>query len=540
MDRNQSKEPPINQRLSNKFIYYMGLAERCITYCALQPPFTALSLFFNTISNENNNNWSKLRREDYNANLTSIFYIACELGAFVQGSFVDFNTKHVYNISKLLLALTTIPFVFGDIRLMEISRFLQGLFGEVSHVIVMWTAYEIALPRHREMFIRIFYVCNFAFGIFFNYLSLYDDGGRVFWRAMFLLPSAMMVGTILLDYTVCRNINTFTFYLRNYGVDKTIEIVSTYYDDTTARHLTNKFNTLFEVQGNERSFEGINQDRLELQGSQNPNSEARGDLSSPRKILITVPTTARSEPKKVDYCRGPRKFIEAISNFKVETFHVFVIAACAMLSMLESFSQFGVLYGSKDLRDLEAVELSKKYVFWSSVIGMVAALAITVFKLNERRKLAMMISHGTVVCCFLAVNLSYFLEDLRLARIAILPTGGLVAAIYSTLYIYGNDVCPPEVVAIVGLTKRVVAGVLGYVIPKVVRFETLGFRGVARRMLFFSFIAIFSHFGLWFLMIETNSVPKEKIYRIMRGKGRFGDDEIISREEFVLTEGNAF
>ena len=519
---NQRKDPPANQRLSNKSIYYMGLVERCITYAALQPPFMALTMFFNTISNEKNNNWSKEKREDYNALLTAIFYISCGLGAFIQGSFVDFNTKHVYNISKLLLALTAIPFVFGDIYVMEFSRFLQGMFGEICHVIVMWTSYQIALPRHREVFISSFYVCNLGITVLYSFLSLYDDGGTVYWRLMFLAPSAILVATIVLDYTVCKNINTFTYYLRNFGVDRTVEIVSTYYDDTTARYLTNRFNNLFELQGEKRTLEGVEGERLELQASQNAGE--RGDNTG-------NDYQNGDQQKKIDYWRGPRKFIQAVKDFKVETFHVFIIAACAMLSMLESFGQFAVLYGAKDLRDLEAVKLTKEYVFWSYFLGTAVALAIAVFKLNTRRKLAMLVSHGIVVTCFLSVNLAYFLEDLRIARVAILPAEGLHAGIYATLYIYGNDVCPPEVVAIVGLTKRVTAGLLGYVIPKVVHFETLHFQGLARRMLWFSAIAIGSHIALWLVMIETHSVSKENVYRMMRGK-RLRKD----REETTLDE----
>lgn len=463
------------QALSSAFLYYTFLTERCLTYCAIDTSFLILNVYYPTISNENNRNWNKVLREERIGTLTSIFYLGCVIGALISGMFVSLNTKHVYSFFKVALGFSMIPFVIGDYSWMIISRFLQGLFGEVSHVIIMWSVYEITLSEHKAMIYPMLYSsCGFS-GLVYTQLSLYDDGGSVFWKWVFFSPVVLLWATVVLDYTVVRHVNTFTYLLKQKGEIETYNTIVNYYDDDTAKLLIKKYQRNFELE-----------DSIYVDDSES----------------IFGPII---------------NFFKAVKKFRFEAFHIIMVASCGLLGYSEAYTEFSVYIGAKSMKDKVEVKKAQKSVIIYSIGKIFITIFVACFKLIKFRKVSMLICHGICQLSLILICYGYFTENLFFARLGVIIATIFGVVIFSIIYLYANDICPPSIFAVTGFTKRIMGGIFGVVFPWILKFETNSFYEIGVRLLGFLVVGLIGFFTLWIWMYESFGLSKTMVYERLRG-----------------------
>lgn len=479
------------QNLSNKIPYYASLFEKCLTYFSIQTSFLILNYFYPTITNKNNRNWNEEEREEKIGTLTSSFYIGCIIGALISGIFIGFNTKTIYNVFKFLLALTMIPFVLWDYKIMIISRFLQGVIGEVVHVTLMWSVYEIALPKHKTFIYPMLYVSAGLCGLIYSKVSEYDNGDDKFWKIAFLSPVVLLCLSIVLDYVFATRVNTFTYLLKKKGKEFTFNQIRSYYDDVTSKYLIRKYDLEFELQ----IFDEDNQEN--------------------ESIFYPL-----------------KRFFKAVVKFRQEVFHLFICSVSVMLCYSEAYSEFSLYFGSKSMENLEEVEASKETVIIYSIGQIIVLFLVGLTGVLKKRKTVVIVSLVSGQIALGVISFGYFTHQLKYARIGVIlgSIGGSI--IYPTIYLYANDVCPPSVFAITGLTKRLMGSVFGFVFPWYLKFETSSYEEIGYKLLIFIGIGIIGVIVISIIMFESSGMKKSQIYESLRGiEGTEGEgEELIGKK----------
>jgi hypothetical protein len=74
------------------------------------------------------------------------------------------------------------------------------------------------------------------FVLIMNFISLYDDGGKLNWKLVVSVPLVpLLLGVVLLN-TLGRKVNDVGFLVEKYGITKTEKQIKKYYSEKLAFH----------------------------------------------------------------------------------------------------------------------------------------------------------------------------------------------------------------------------------------------------------------------------------------------------------------
>ena len=198
-------------------------------------PWIFLNIAFPSIKNENNMNLDDDEAAVYLSVVTSAFFYGGILGALLIKIVAVKNPKIVWRCSVLGFSLINILFQFESLPLMAICRFFQGMFGRGVIISTYWWMYEAALPKHRARFVSIPLLCYSVLNIAVYLISFLDDGGRIFWRALAIVPTILGIILFFIDTVVTRKHESIAFSIRSNGYEKTLQIYSKTFDPVTAK-----------------------------------------------------------------------------------------------------------------------------------------------------------------------------------------------------------------------------------------------------------------------------------------------------------------
>lgn len=204
--RNQSST------LKNPTQYYTLFIDSLISYLIFCIPYHQIPSFFLTISNEKNLDLNKQQRTKYESRMTSALFFGSILGTLLTSYLTKFNTKYLLNSIKLLLFLVHLSGIFCEnMNILVFLRFLMGILGDILAVTIKWASYEICLPEHKVNFLNFLYLVSSFAHLFHYFTAFFDDGGRSYWKIVFLLPCFLALLSLLIHLIIIKRINTITF-----------------------------------------------------------------------------------------------------------------------------------------------------------------------------------------------------------------------------------------------------------------------------------------------------------------------------------------
>jgi hypothetical protein len=123
--------------MKKKFLYYVYILEKNISLAVYDQFLMIINFFFDTMANSQNYNFEETEKEKILAFLTSLIFYGSACGAVLSIFLTRFNPKHLHNINKVCFIISFLPFFMPkpSLFLLYISRFAQGVFFEVGHVL---------------------------------------------------------------------------------------------------------------------------------------------------------------------------------------------------------------------------------------------------------------------------------------------------------------------------------------------------------------------------------------------------------------------
>ena len=482
-----------------------------------------MNSFIDTISNSQNHNWIQEDRETNLGLLTSAFYLGSALGSLFVGLFTTFNTRHLYAVLRILTGLSLLPIVFGSLPWMVFGRFFLGFFFDAGMEVSLWSMHQILLPRHKDSVLTLYYFMASIGYLFWNTAAVFDDGGPVYWRVCFLAHVVLFLLTALGSLMFIPHINSLTYLMLSEETEEgVVEIISHYYERETALFLIKKYKEEFEqllkIDEIETELENIvvseasgqDDQQKKAQNGENSNKEEhnqkRGKLGD-----------QSNRKRRNGAINSFETFFRDLRVYNKEAVHIIIFSITSMLCFHESLYEYSIYYGAKELNEVEAVTETKKYLIASSFTKMVTCFVVGFWALTRYRRLALLLSHSATLVCLALIGLAFYMENLKLSRmiVAIFPIG--TVGLYTTNFIYANDICPPSLFALNHFLVRGVPMLFGIVLlPYYLKFEELSYQEVAWRIFGLVGVGLVSLAWLFFYMVESSEVSRVQVYRYFR------------------------
>lgn len=204
-------------------------------------PFFIMGIVYDSIKNENNLDLDPEQSAKFLSLVSSAFFFGLMGAPFFIPYCSKTDTKKTQRILVFIFAIVNLLFIYPNMYVMALGRFLQGLVGRLLHVTNLWWIRQIALPKHRNVSQSFPLIAYSTTGVLFYFLSFLDDGGQFFWRLIVVIPTIVMLSNLVVDLIMVKNLNSFTFLLQNSGYDTTLEKMKLIYEEETAKQLTMEF-----------------------------------------------------------------------------------------------------------------------------------------------------------------------------------------------------------------------------------------------------------------------------------------------------------
>ena len=344
----RSKSPKeSNLQVKNKWIYYGAIFDRYISIVLGNMMTFSFTVFLDSMSNANNHNWTPAERQSYLGYLTSSLYLGSAIGSLCVGFLTRFNTRYLYVVLRALMGFSILPYVFGDIKMMIIGRFLIGFTFDAAMEVSVWSLHQILLPKDKERFLTLLYL-NFSIGFFLRTLAAnLDNGGFWYWRMYYLVNGILIMVWSLLSLFLIPYVNSLSFLMDCKGEEETLIIIGNYYEQDTAQFLVDQYKKDFyeiaEVStektsrelngGSEGQRELIEEDYTPLNQPQQQNTNARQATRNS--------TTERTEMVKRE-TNSLKVFFRDLKLYHKEVLHIIIFSITSMLSFNETMAEFSL------------------------------------------------------------------------------------------------------------------------------------------------------------------------------------------------------
>lgn len=456
--------------VKDKLQYSIALLVRILAYCPASMPYFLFSITYSSIVNSRNLNLEGESLNSFLAYGTSSYYVGITFGYFVSGLFGNFDTKKVQRTAMFLLMCAYILNMSSNIYIFVLSRFLQGLIGKSVDSVSFGWVYEISLPKQRQKFMNMFLVAYACTSILLTFFAVFDNGGVLFWRIIYGVPVFMLFVLLILDFFFVKDLTSVRFSLKKKGFEETLKMLEKVYEKKTAEEICKEFKEAIEITGSP--------------GEKKLNSTS---------------------------------FWEDVKDNSVELKIAFLTSIAMSLTLFTAYSGFGILIGSRDLRDEADVKMSKIAVTMSFVFNTLVNFLNLAFNWNKNKKRQTTLGVSVFMICALLICLAYSFEIYLLAKISVALSGAGIALIFTGLMPYWTEILPSNLTGLPYGTIGAFSAISTFVFPKILK------DGIGRNVfvLFFG-VCFFVHligliFGLAFVRNFTG-MKKGEIRMALRGK----------------------
>ena len=474
--KSQDKDKNKIYQLSNPVVYYSALVEKSLIFFIFGIICYQIGFYIDIFCNNNKLNCSIKSKKVLQANMNSINYILSILAFLTYPLTVEYDNKAVYNISKLMFAVSILLFCFGGFWGMYLGRILMGFFAEYSHVYAHWMIYQIALPQHREAAVATMMISMSFYMTGFCYFSYLDGGGHWTWRVVNSVPAVMLILMVFVDFTLLRNVNGFEYLLQNMTKKEVIEQLSTYFEEGTAELML-------------------------------LNNQVRKPRLQNRGIEVLSEESNREEASVWQKIKDKRSQIINCS----------IIAVCFMFGLSDPFITNSVFIGSHLLVNTKDVKASKLMMFYGSVGFLITSIILPILKLNKKRKLLFILSMLVSPLCYVISALGYKLNQLWLVRSTYIPIAVANGFLYNSYLLYVADLCSMDVISIPLVSLRLILALTQYLLPVFMSFEESDKSQISARFYVLATISGVSTLIAQFVMIETDGLAPDEIEKAVKG-----------------------
>ena len=387
-------------RVSNQLVYVSAIVEKALFFLTYGWIYFQVGLYLDIFCNENNFNCSINQKKSSLSRMGSFTFFTCIACNLSYPLLSKFNPKTLYNIAKLVFAMGFVLFSFGSLSWMLVGRLLMGGFGEFGHVTGHWMLYQIALPQHKEIAVSFMVIMGAYASVGLTFLSSIDNGGHWTWRFVNASPAVLLTFLILIDLTLLRNVNGFSYLQAEMKKQQVLAQLATYYDRATAEKVLSEYNK-------RKTEEQLGEIELVEQVIQS----ARGSSSSEKKRNISI------------FEKFKAKWREVVNSS--------IMGFLSTMAFSDMMISGGVYFGSHRLENKPLVIESKRMLFYGSIAYLVTSICVPLFNLSKKRKFFMLASQLSCSVCILICAYGYYSKSLWISRMTLIPIAALNGFLYN-------------------------------------------------------------------------------------------------------------
>ena len=467
------KESAPTEKVKNKFSYYLTLAGMVITFGIHTIPGYFVNVFYDSITNPRNNNWNAETRK------TNLSYIstATNVGGLVGGIafyFISkFNPRIVVSISRIMVLIGSIFFALENIYLILIGRLFIGFASSVGQNSLIWVAREICVEGHADI-VMIAYHLSVSFCFFtLSFFSNFDNGGPLYWRSFLLGFAVILVIVTILDLLFIKDLNSLTFLIRKFGLQKSLKKVNGLYSREVARAKIEEANDTLDYQRRQRE------------------EQMRRGVAQWRTDLVT---------------------------YKKSALNLICVTLLGMTGLQLQYMSFGSLIGSKDLTNHAAVAQVKLVLTFTEVIESLGYIVVIYFGFIRLRKRGLLVAHFFGCLVVLSSAVGYLSHNLVIARFGILLNGFAFPTFQPSFNLYSSEIVPASLVFITSFCSTIFGIIMEFLFPRVMDIEQSPYHTVGIKFLVLAAIGFSSHIALRFVMIETSGLSPLQVKALIEGE----------------------
>ena len=463
--------------ISNGRIYYSFMVCLFMAKTFASASIDQLSIFFDSIANKNNNNWTSTQTLKNLSLMTCAVSLGKVIGITASSHLAKLNLKFVVNTMRLIIGTSLLLFSTGNFWIMFFSKLVESGTTECFVTISSWAIKEITVSNQKESFITLLVFFASIGHVVTSVSGSLDPGSFWYWRMHSIIIGIYYLIQIPLDLILCPYVNSYSYFSEKYSKEEIVKITSHYYTREAATEKIEQF--LEDKQATQR---------LESQD----NSTQRGSYL--------------------------KEYLKDIKNQKEGVIHIIIFAILAMFAFRNMLLTYQVVFSSKGYQLEELSQPAKVMSSWTLAMGSILTLMTSLFRLNKRRRLAFIASHTICISGMVLLCVCYYFEKLTYAKWSIFLANLSYPLYWPTLLVYMNDICDSRTLFFCPLFLWGMDFVINFVVGSVFDFEMDSYHKLAAKFGCFALLGIVANIVLRFMMIETDGRSKVWIVRKLRGE----------------------
>ena len=480
----RTDQPPVR----NRFAYNASIIAYLLSYGTTIVPVFFVNIYYDTITNELNNNWDSITRKNNLSKLNLCYNLGGLTGIIVALAVSKLNPRLILNISRFIIAVCCLCLAVPHLTTMAVSRFFSNLFATVSQITIIWTVYELYLVNDQAKIMVAVSLSTPLFNFLLSLSAKLDTGDKWYWKQVLsFMPLGLLLG-IVIDIFCTAGLNSVSYMLRRHGPETATEELRKIFSEDHTEELVRKF---------------------ELQ------------LKNEKK-----------EKEKLEK-RGVSQWAMDLMVYKSSMINLLIISFLATTGFQIQYMSNGLLIGSKVLSDTDATQRTKTLLTAETLIEVMIYLAAIVFNLTKKRKSSLMFSLFFGCMVLFTSSLGYLAQNLRIVRFGFLFLAASFPFYSPSVHLYTNDLIPPSLVPLQSICLLSVNTAADTLFPLVFNFENSSYESIGLK---FGFLVIcgFVSLGLiYWLMIETEGMSRDQVRRRLKNRWKKKKNEDIDLGEFV-------
>ena len=472
---NLKNRKKVKKPITNNLIYNTLFLDRVVLYAVSTLSLSATNFFYDSISNQNNANWSPKKKDLYMSYLSSAFNLGAFLGPVITIAFSRSNTKILLTVLRIFCVAGNFGFcATNNIIIMTFSKFLIGLSYMSIFIVLFWYQCHNLLPEQKVQIFNLNTTVGAACLALMSTLSLFDPGNRLYWRICHLLTTVPALLSIVLDFTVLSDINCVSYFTQNRDYESATKCLEEYLEPEIVAQM------------------------IEIEKDDIVDSLLEG---SPRTGMMAQSTLSKLK-------ENFQLLWQDLKTYRDQVLYMILIYILSMGGFFDILFNLSTYLGAKEMGNANAVKRTKSWSSIGFVFKMITGSIFSFSQFNKKRKLTLEMTHTAGLILMLGITASYFMKNLLLANICILFFYTISAPWYATFYLYPNEILKPSLTSISYMTLLLLDALLLLLIPNFIQFELSSFKQVGFKLLLLVFVGAGLNICLRWVLVETSDMKK--------------------------------
>ena len=483
------QNPP--KAIRSNLAYYASIVANLATFGSSVVSAFFLNVYYDTITNKNNNNWDAETRKNNLSALSLCYNLGGLSGLLLSFMVYRLNPRLVLNLSRVAISVSYLFLAIPNIYVMLVSRFLANLFSVIAQITIRWTVYELYLDKDQSKVMVALTLSAPASDLLISIRSKFDPGDALYWRlALGILPSLLIL-SLLLDLFCSRGLNSVTYLLKQKGRQRALEQLKQVFFDEYTEALVEKIDKQIKAEEREKlrlSEKGVSQWGMDL---------AIYESSFTSLMMVCFLGTFGFQ-------------MQYVSN--------------------------GLIIGSKYLDDFASTRRTKTALFLQTILELICYILVLMLNLAKKRKTSILIS---IVVAFLVLTSScvgYLFNNLDIVRLGMIGLAPSFPFFFPAIHLYANDLVPPSLLPWQPVFYYVIDSVADSAMPFLFDFEETTHKSIGIKFGLLAALCLVSLVLINFLMIETEGMTREEL-RVIHdrrwGSGSKGGYVELGKNEMI-------